>query len=270
MTFPTFGRLSHLYGDRMRRLFAGRIWEMIKIPGLVNNPEFQKAAHSLAGRMVAEVEHANAASWRAAAQKSTRARQIYKALQAELDASGIRPELAAIARRNAQLISSVPRDIAQRITAKSAELYQAGARPEEIERELRRWAPGLAESRIRLIARTEVSRAETDVTRQRSERIGVAWYQWETSEDQRVRPSHRNMNGVLVAWSDPPNPERLINEPSKTAPYAPGSIYNCRCVSLPLVDVNEVRWPARVFYGGRIVRMTRPEFTKIVGIPMAA
>lgn len=270
MTFPTFGRLAHLYNHRMARLFSGRLWELIENPDLIKDPVFQQAAQRIAGKMVEEVAHANATSWRAAAMKSTRARKIYNALRAEIEVGGFAPELLQIAGRNAELISSVPADIAKRISARAAELHQVGARPAAIAREIRAWAPRLAKSRIQLIARTEISGAETDLTRARSERIGIDWYQWQTSEDQRVRPSHRNMDGVLVAWNDPPAPEALIQEKSTLGHYHCGKCPNCRCAALPLADISEVRWPAKVHRMGRIVRMTRTEFTRLVGMPAAA
>ena len=131
-------------------------------------------------------------------------------------------------------------------------------------------APKLAENRIRLIARTEISRAETDLTRARAERIGADWYQWATSEDQRVRKSHKNMDKVLVAWNDPPNPEVLVNEKSNAGHYNGGSTYNCRCLCLPIISLDEISWPARVYSAGSITRMTRAKFSKLSGYQIAA
>jgi SPP1 gp7 family putative phage head morphogenesis protein len=68
-----------------------------------------------------------------------------------------------------------------------------GARSETIAKALREKVPGLAKSRIRTIARTEVGKAETAFTEARSERLGIRWYEWATGEDQRVRPSHRKL-----------------------------------------------------------------------------
>ena len=270
MTVPTFGRLAQQYATLMARLYQGHLWDFVQHPELVKDPVFQRAARQLAGRMVAEAAHANEKSWRAAAMKSTRAREIYAALQAEIDAGHLRAELDRLAVRNAELISSVPADIAQRITKRAAELQQKGSRPAEIERDMRLWAPELAKSRVRCIARTELSRAETDLTRERSERIGIDWYQWETSEDQRVRPSHRNMDHVLVAWNDPPAPEALIGVKSTLGHYHAGQAPNCRCPALPLADVDEVRWPAKVHRSGSIVRMTRAQFLRMTGVQLAA
>jgi hypothetical protein len=224
MTNPAWARLVRLYQTGMLRLVTG---ETLAHPELAETPDFRDAAWRLALDMVREVARVNATSWRAAAVKSTRARQIYAALHAEIERNGFESELSQLAYRNAQLITSLPAELAERVTAHAAELEQKGARAVEIEREIRRLTPELAGSRIRLIARTEISRAETDLTRVRSERIGIEWYQWQTSEDQRVRRSHRNMDQVLVAWGDPPQPEELVGEKSTLGRAHAGCFPNC-------------------------------------------
>ena len=122
--------------------------------------------------------------------------------------------------------------------------------------------PGLAESRIKLIARTEVSRSETALTRARAEDLDIQAYVWETVRDQRVRFSHKNLQGVIVFWDDPPQPEELIGEHTTLSKGNAGEFPNCRCLCAPLVSMQEVTWPARVFHNGRIHRMTWAAFRK--------
>ena len=269
MTFPMFERLARLYHERMAHLFQGSL-DLAGHPELIDTPEFRAAAWRIARGMAKEVAHANATSWRAAAIKSTRAREIYLALEREIQRTGLQSELDRIAARNANLIMSLPTDVANHITAFAARQQRAGARPETIEREIRRRAPEMARSRMRLIARTETSRAETDLTRVRSERIGIDWAQWATSGDQRVRPSHRNLDKVLMSWNDPPQPEALIGEKSSLGHGFAGQFPNCRCVMLPVADLDEVRWPAKVYTAGAVRRMTRVEFTRLIGVKIAA
>lgn len=92
--------------------------------------------------------------------------------------------------------------------------------------------------------------------------IGIEWYQWATSEDARVRRSHRKMNHVLVAWRDPPSPEALIGEKSPGR-YHAGELEGCRCVSLPVTSLDLISWPARVYTGGRIIRMSKGQFQRV-------
>ncbi len=267
MTNPAWLRLVELYQNGLLRLLPAAALER---PELLETPEFREAAWRVASNMVQGVAKANATSWRQAAMKSTNARRIYLGLQREIAEGKLGPELHQLAVRNAQLISILPGDIARRITAHAEVLTQRGARPEEIARELRRVVPTMAKSRMRLIARTEVSRAETDLTRLRSQRIGIEWYQWSSSRDQRVRPSHRNMDQVLVAWDDAPQPEELIGQRSTLGYGHAGQFPNCRCDCLPVADLDEIRWPARAYSNGRIVRMSRAQFMRLSGLEMAA
>jgi uncharacterized protein with gpF-like domain len=66
----------------------------------------------------------------------------------------------------------------------------------------------------------------------RSEDLNLTYFEWDTSQDQRVRPSHRLMSGMLVAWNDLPAPEKLAGIKSTLGKYAPGMCPNCRLHSL--------------------------------------
>jgi SPP1 gp7 family putative phage head morphogenesis protein len=271
MTAPSFNRLVRLYADRMQQLLGAYRWGLrTGVAGMEADLRFYRAAMQLAKAMTKEVAGANALSWRQAAMKSSRAKEIYRGLQLELRREGLVDPLAEIAERNAQLIRSVPVDVGRLITERAAKLRLEGARPAEIERDIRQWAPELAKSRIRLIARTEIAKAGSNLTQARAEAIDLHWYQWQTSEDQRVRPSHRAMNQVLVNWNDPPSPEALVGERNTLGKYHCSCCPNCRCSPLPVADLSEIHWPAKVFTGNQIVTMNRARFAQLPGVRIAA
>lgn len=267
MNIWNFGRLTRAYYYRVRRLY-GNIPELW--PSLGNDPQFFIEARKIGYGMAQQLAKSNAIEWRKAAKRSSRAQKIYKALKSEVERSGLNYELDQIAERNARLITSLPLEISEEITKRANALFLTSGRPGQLAKEIKALAPEILKTRVALIARTEVSRAETDLTRARAERMGIQFYQWRTSEDSRVRASHRNMDGVLVAWSDPPSPEALAHEKSSLGKYAPGQAPNCRCLALPLADLDEVDWPAKVFQSGSIKRMSRAQFTRAIGIPLAA
>ena len=267
MVFP-FQRLIRDYERRILALLAsgreGELWRLFA------SADFQRTVWEVAAHMVREAENVNERTWRAAAFKSQNGRKIYSALQRELADTGIAPELRKIARRNAKLISSLPREIAERVSEHAATAVQEGLRPEELARFIRAKRADLTRSRVKLIARTEVSKAVTDLRRARAEQIGLDFYQWATSEDARVRPSHRNMDQVLVRWGDPPDPETLIGEKSNAGHYHAGQTFQCRCLALPVVSLDEIHFPARVYHAGRITRITLAQFAKLAGLQKAA
>ena len=121
-----------------------------------------------------------------------------------------------------------------------------------------------AKASERLIARTEVSKTTTALTKARSENLGINWYVWRTVLDGlRVRKSHRIMEGVLVNWNMPPSPEKLAGE-KDVGNYHAGNIWNCRCYPEPLISVDDIRWPHKIYINGRIEIISKKEFEKIL------
>lgn len=227
-------------------------------------PTFQSACYAVARSMVTQLAVANQRTWRQAAAKGSKGRAIYNALQKEMSNSKI---YHTIIQNNAQYISSVPDDIAERLTDKISKGYQAGRRPNDLLKEVISEWPSLSRSRAKLIARTEVSKASTALTHERCELAGVQWYVWRNSEDERVRSSHRHINGVIIPWNEPPSPEELDpkHEQRPYGHYHAGETFNCRCYPQALLDFNDVSWPHRVYYRGRLRSMTLAEFKRING-----
>ena len=120
----------------------------------------------------------------------------------------------------------------------------------------------ISKSRISLIARTESSKASTALTEARAESLNLPWYVWRTSKDARVRSSHRHMDGVLIAWAEAPSPEALKGLKSYGT-YQAGNTFNCRCYPEPLIYLDQVSWPHKVYHNGTIREMTRSAFKKI-------
>lgn len=80
---------------------------------------------------------------------------------------------------------------------------------------------GFAESRAKLIARDQIGKfyGQTNATRQQE--LGVTRFVWRTSEDERVRPEHEELDGQTFDYDDPPS-EGLPGEPIQ-----------CRCTAEP-------------------------------------
>lgn len=96
--------------------------------------------------------------------------------------------------RNVQLIKDIPFDVVTRL--EKAYAQGVSFRGTELEKYLRERLG----ARAKLIVRTESSKLNTAITEIRSVRLKIPAYIWSTSEDQRVRASHKLMNGVLVFW----------------------------------------------------------------------
>lgn len=179
-------------------------------------------AESVASYMVADVARRNDRIWR----------EVGKEM-----AVGIRGELAYSAQgivfkeamdEQVLLIKSLPRKAGRRVHELTTEALITGKRAEAISKEI--MASGsVAQSRARLIARTEVSRTAQNFMRARAEAAGSLGYIWRTSKDADVRETHQKMEGVYVPWAEPPKTDKNLD------PYHAGCGPNCRCFAEPVL-----------------------------------
>lgn len=200
-------------------------------------------------------------TWRQAAKVNSKGSMLYSALMGEMQGP-LGHAIAVQIQRNAQYIQSVPADIAREMTKHTMAKLMAGLRYTDIAKDLKELYPHISDVKANLIARTETAKTATALTKSRCEILGIQWYEWRTSEDARVRVSHRHMDHVLVTWDDPPSPEELAHE-KDVSHYAPGGIWNCRCFAAPVIDIDTLDWPHKVYFGGRIQRMSRKQFEKL-------
>lgn len=232
------------------------------IRGWLTNRLFQHFANETAQALVSGLFTTSAKTWREAAREQSNGRAIYDALRRELQG----PIGAAVdfqIKRNAELIRSVPLDIANDIVKHIEAESMKGRRASAIAEDIFAKFPDVTRNKAKLIARTETSKTSTALTQARSESLGISGYIWRTSEDQRVRRSHDHMDGCIVFWRDPPAPEALIGVKSTLGKYHAGNAPNCRCYPQPVINLDYVSWPAKVYRVGEITRMTRVEFERI-------
>jgi SPP1 gp7 family putative phage head morphogenesis protein len=72
------------------------------------------------------------------------------------------------------------------------------------------------------IAREEVAAANSGLSERRIQSVGINRYRWHTQRDERVRPSHRDNEGKLFSFTDPPSTGN------------PGTAHGCRCWAEPV------------------------------------
>ena len=105
--------------------------------------------------------------------------------------------------------------------------FQTGRRWEEIAKDIEKQIDpkvGNVVNRARLIARDQISKLNGQLTQERQTNLGVTKYIWRTSQDERVRDSHRELEGTTQSWDDPPSVGH------------PGEDINCRCTAEPVLD----------------------------------
>ena len=84
---------------------------------------------------------------------------------------------------------------------------------------------GVSESSALRIANDQIGKLYGDLNSTRQQALGVESFVWETSNDERVRESHAELQGETFRWDDPPEVDGEI--------ATPGSSINCRCNAAP-------------------------------------
>ena len=90
------------------------------------------------------------------------------------------------------------------------------------------------QKQAKVIARTETAKLQTAITKTRSIDVGAITYTWISSKDKRTRPSHREMDKVIVFWRD--DLEKPLRDNMRGDA---GEFPNCRCDAQPNVDIND-------------------------------
>src|SRR5699024_8984246 len=158
--------------------------------------------------------------------------QIAKVLG--VDVTSVSPDPAALAvfrRQTVELIKTIPSKQLDRVEALVTKAQTTGMRVETLRGRIQR-EHGVARRRAELIARDQVLTANADLHHQRQEAAGIERYEWDTSQDERVRPSHRRVHGETFSWDSAGAPGVGTGGGSAH----PGEPINCRCVAIPLFD----------------------------------
>jgi SPP1 gp7 family putative phage head morphogenesis protein len=104
-----------------------------------------------------------------------------------------------------------------------------GIRVEEV-RERIQERLGVVRSRAELIARDQTLKLYGQIQEARQTAAGIEEYTWSTSDDERVRSRHEELEGTTQRWDSPPIVDR------KTGRRAhPGNDFQCRCAAIPIL-----------------------------------
>ncbi|OXS74906.1 hypothetical protein B1B04_08435 [Lysinibacillus sp. KCTC 33748] len=87
---------------------------------------------------------------------------------------------------------------------------------------------GVAESRAQFIAVDQTGSILGQMTAERHQQIGIDKFKWLTSQDERVRDSHKALSNEVFSYDDPPTANGRV--------VLPGEDYRCRCVAIPVFD----------------------------------
>lgn len=177
-------------------------------------------ARVVATRMIEEVQAKDHRAWTALS--GTMKRNLQKEVATAPTGNLLRELLA----EQVKLITSLPIEAAQRVHELMLEGLAEGTRAKEVQEEIMR-SGEVSEGRAKCIARTEVARASSSLVEARAKHAGSEHFIWRTAGDSDVRLSHKEVNGKMFKWAEPP----LLSDGYVTLP---GQIFNCRCYPEPV------------------------------------
>ena len=86
----------------------------------------------------------------------------------------------------------------------------------------------ISKSKAQFIAVDQAGSMLGQMTAQRHQRLGIEKFIWDTSGDERVRASHRKLDGKVFSYDAPPEVNGRI--------VLPGEDYRCRCIAMPVFE----------------------------------
>jgi SPP1 gp7 family putative phage head morphogenesis protein len=99
-------------------------------------------------------------------------------------------------------------------------------------------AYNISKSHAQLIARDQIAKLNAQITQEQMTDAGVTEYVWRTMDDRRVRDGHRVLNNKRFKFTEPPVVDKKTGRRAN-----PGGDYQCRCVPLPVFDLDTVTLP---------------------------
>lgn len=177
-------------------------------------------AQRIAYSFVSKVSESNKEDFNKAIRKS-----IGVDLPNILQSEGLTNVIEAKTIENVRLIKSIPEEYFKNIATIVNEGVTRGNRASSIISQILK-LNNKNRNRAKLIARDQTSKVSSAVSQARQESLNIKKYRWRTSEDERVRDTHRRNNGKIFSWNKPP----------KDTGH-PGQDIQCRCVAEPIIEL---------------------------------
>lgn len=153
----------------------------------------------------------------------------------------LRTQLKLFAEQNASLIKSIPENMLKDVEAIAFRGMATGATIRDMTKEIESRFK-VTRNRARLIARDQTSKLNSQLTELRQKNVGVIEYIWNSVIDERVRDSHRVLDGKICQWEDDTvyrnQGDSQWRKRSSLGGYVgtPGSDYQCRCFAEPIIE----------------------------------
>lgn len=138
--------------------------------------------------------------------------------------------LAASVSESVGLIKSIPQRYFDDIEGIILRGFRGGQRASALAPEISKRF-NVSRKKAAFIARDQIEKLNSDLTRNRQINLGIPSYIWRTSLDERVRPDHARLEGTVQSWDKAP----VVDSRSGRRAH-PGGDFNCRCTAEPNIE----------------------------------
>ena len=147
---------------------------------------------------------------------------------------------------NVLLIKSIPNETLGNMREIILGSYLKGSSIRDIQKAIQE-TYNVSKRKAQLLARDQVSTLNAQLTKAQQTDAGCKKYRWSDSHDSRVRDCHKELNGKIFSWDDPPE---MWYETKRGRVYTgrrchPGEDYCCRCVAIPVFDLESIDVPMK-------------------------
>ena len=144
-------------------------------------------------------------------------------------------QLLVWVQENVDLIKTIPHDTLSKMRDIVYDGYANGKSTTEMMKDIMR-VYGVNKRRARFIAIDQIAKLNGAIQRAQQMDAGIKEYIWSTVRDERVRKSHRELNGKKFSWDEPP-------ENSDGRRCHPGQDFRCRCIGRPVFERESLNLP---------------------------
>lgn len=136
---------------------------------------------------------------------------------------------------NVALIKTIPEDTLEKMRDIVYDGFANGKTTTRMTKDIQR-VYGISRRRAEFIARDQTAKLNGQIQKAQQQDAGIEEYIWMTTGDERVRKSHKELNGKKFNWNEPP-------ENSDGRACHPGQDYGCRCIGRPVFNRNKINLP---------------------------
>lgn len=145
---------------------------------------------------------------------------------------------------NFSLIKSLSNEYIKKLNFIVSDGVMSGKTWNAMMKDVRGMSKNITKTRAKLLTRDQIGKLNGNLTKRRQEEIGIDMYKWMSSRDERVRASHKKLDGKICRWdnnelyADSIADAKSGRWKSRSAAGmeigTPGSAIQCRCVGIPM------------------------------------